>query len=811
MSGRINSLTIRNFRSIRGDINVSLDAPAVLIHGPNGTGKTSLLSAIELGLTGAVASLARFDPEYLTHLPHKLAADAKAYVSIRADETLCEGGDGKIIADGDAIRGSGRLSAAQAWFYTERCYLTQAALGRLLEFYEHQDTRKSDSPLTRLVKEMLGLETLDALIDGLHASGDVRRFREASPQFWTARADAPGINKAAADAQAQFIAARSERDSAETKLQELAGTALGDGEAIASEKVRPVLQRRVVAHENRLGRLARIRRDLNAARAQVSAAADADAGGVRARAEAASAAARQALETWQAGRGDELKALLSAIQIVFPDIPAATSDPAAALDAATKLVGAARDRIRKVAEADDAASKSIAEIKTSIAQGQGRLDAIDRELAGAGGANGELAEALSAISAHIDDEHCPVCGRDFSEMAAGPLEAHVSEEIARLVTAAGRVEALVKDRSATLAAVTEANRRQSDLEGKLLSSERRDALKVEQAQQAEWLNSLLALAAEAVTGSRLIREATQSAQHIASLNGRTSSIAGLRAELGSYAEQLGLPLFADDAPLEAIIESVLAEIGAQETRETSAKATQEQALAMLGTAVSAAHFLVAAEQKLDEAMIAQSESARRRGEADRRIAVARDLMARAQSVRSEQVRRIFNDELNSVWRKLFIRLAPDEEFVPAFALPEVAGRSVEAILETHYRSGGKGGNPRAMLSAGNLNTAALTLFLALHLSVPPNLPWLIIDDPVQSMDDVHIAQFAALLRTLKQHGRQIIIAVHDRQLFDYLTLELSPAFNGDRLITIELGRNADGFTTAPWSLTAFEPDKAIAA
>ena len=96
-----------------------------------------------------------------------------------------------------------------------------------------------------------------------------------------------------------------------------------------------------------------------------------------------------------------------------------------------------------------------------------------------------------------------------------------------------------------------------------------------------------------------------------------------------------------------------------------------------------------------------------------------------------------------------------------------------------------------MLSAGNLNTAALTLFTALHLSVPAKLPWLILDDPVQSMDDVHIAHFAALLRTLsKEHGRQIMIAVHDRQLFEYLRLELSPAFLGDSLLTLELSRGS---------------------
>jgi DNA repair protein SbcC/Rad50 len=92
------------------------------------------------------------------------------------------------------------------------------------------------------------------------------------------------------------------------------------------------------------------------------------------------------------------------------------------------------------------------------------------------------------------------------------------------------------------------------------------------------------------------------------------------------------------------------------------------------------------------------------------------------------------------------------------------------------------------------------------------LPWLVIDDPVQSMDEVHIAQFAALLRTLsKQHSRQVIIAVHEKPLFDYLTLELSPAFRDDRLITIEMGRTASGGTIVNYEPITWKPDTAIAA
>jgi len=117
-----------------------------------------------------------------------------------------------------------------------------------------------------------------------------------------------------------------------------------------------------------------------------------------------------------------------------------------------------------------------------------------------------------------------------------------------------------------------------------------------------------------------------------------------------------------------------------------------------------------------------------------------------------------------------------------------------------------------MLSVGNLNTAALTLFLALHLSAKTHLPWLVIDDPVQSMDEVHISQFAALLRTLaKQHDRQIIVAVHEKPLFEYLALELSPSFDGDSLITIELGRAANGDSLATTQVISWEPDTAVAA
>jgi exonuclease SbcC len=174
------------------------------------------------------------------------------------------------------------------------------------------------------------------------------------------------------------------------------------------------------------------------------------------------------------------------------------------------------------------------------------------------------------------------------------------------------------------------------------------------------------------------------------------------------------------------------------------------------------------------------------------------------------VHRVFTESLNEVWKSVFTRLAPDEEFIPSFGIPSATRKTFDIKVQTTDRDGQAAGPPQMMLSAGNLNTAALSLFLALHLAVAPIVPCLVFDDPVQAMDEVHVAQFAGLIRLLaKQNSRQVVIAVHERELFDYLTLELSPAYEGDELITIELGERAldedEGITRHTWA-----PDPAIA-
>src|SRR5260370_37890084 len=70
MRPRLSFLLLSNFRSVLGEIRVPLDAPIVLIHGPNGSGKTSIITAIELALTGGVDCLRRVDEGYAKYLKH---------------------------------------------------------------------------------------------------------------------------------------------------------------------------------------------------------------------------------------------------------------------------------------------------------------------------------------------------------------------------------------------------------------------------------------------------------------------------------------------------------------------------------------------------------------------------------------------------------------------------------------------------------------------------------------------------------------------------------------------------------------------
>ena len=57
----------------------------------------------------------------------------------------------------------------------------------------------------------------------------------------------------------------------------------------------------------------------------------------------------------------------------------------------------------------------------------------------------------------------------------------------------------------------------------------------------------------------------------------------------------------------------------------------------------------------------------------------------------------------------------------------------------------------------------------------------------------------------------VVVAVHERALFDYLTLALSPAFPGNSLVAVEIARTVGGKALVMPRGFGFDDNRAIAA
>lgn len=135
-------ISISDFRRIEGTRVLPLDAPIVLLHGHNGAGKTSVLSALELALTGDIRSMRRHDPRYTAHLPFHGREFATLSVTV-SDQLGGDRSPERMTVGGSRIEGAPALDSDAAQFYAERCYLDQVSLGQLLDLYQYREGKKS--------------------------------------------------------------------------------------------------------------------------------------------------------------------------------------------------------------------------------------------------------------------------------------------------------------------------------------------------------------------------------------------------------------------------------------------------------------------------------------------------------------------------------------------------------------------------------------------------------------------------------------------------------------------------------------------
>lgn len=792
----IRSIFVSDFRRLEGHRTLPLDAPVVLVHGPNGAGKTSVLSALELALTGDIRSMRRHDPRYTAHLPFHGQEFATLRVEV-AEELAANDEPVTMTVAGSRVDGAPALTREAAQFYTERCYLDQVSLGQLLELYQYREG-KEESALARFVNELLGLEQLDALREGLSDAMDLRRLRKLCEPLAEAESEVQRATTELSAAAKELDVARGALTSSKSELREaMAAVGIASPESENEDSLRRVADLLRSAKLPGGGGSVDLNQAITALGGRVGALASRPSVQLLEEARAATAAASVEYGRWSESHGASIEAWRSDAARLEVD---ASARPAEVIDEELQ-------RIDRTLSRQVELSELVARLEQQLTDDRAALEILEAQLSGAQEQAGSLAEGLAALREHAGNDICPVCDRDFGDVSTVHLVDHIDLKIGELTTQGAQLREFRMQRDARAAQVRRDEHSLGEARAQVWSAAQREAASSRRVALADLGERLHALQPVIASGRELQRqrEAAKSALEEREAAARDADLA--RSEIDRLTRQLG----AASSEPEQLLEVAWRRLADLAAEQLNRRAAHERASEALDQTLQRFERVAALRDAVAEAAERKVVWERRVQEARRRQGVAMAVQEASSKARANIVQRVFTESLNEVWRSVFTRLAPREPFVPAFGLPSSSKTALALTLETvHTSSGVSGGSPQMMLSAGNLNTAALSLFIALHLAVEPLVPCLVLDDPLQSMDEVHVAQFAGLIRVLaKHHGRQVIIAVHERELFQYLALELSPAFPGDELITIELGaRSADedrGVTRHVWS-----PDPAIA-
>ena len=163
-------------------------------------------------------------------------------------------------------------------------------------------------------------------------------------------------------------------------------------------------------------------------------------------------------------------------------------------------------------------------------------------------------------------------------------------------------------------------------------------------------------------------------------------------------------------------------------------------------------------------------------------------------------------EIEPLLQRIFARINPHPSFrVVRFATDVVRGkgRLNTKILDQSEDISSE--SPEAVLSSSQLNALAVSIFLSFNLSLP-NLPLdaALLDDPIQSLDDINLLGLVDLLRRTKDR-RQVIVSTHDARFGRLLSRKLRPANSSQKTNVIELrGWNRTGPEVEQYSI---QPDE----
>jgi DNA repair exonuclease SbcCD ATPase subunit len=290
------------------------------------------------------------------------------------------------------------------------------------------------------------------------------------------------------------------------------------------------------------------------------------------------------------------------------------------------------------------------------------------------------------------------------------------------------------------------------------------------------------------TQARLLTEQQalqQARQNLTSLTERKSRTLQEVEDTRKQFERYGWGGFAENS-------SSLREAALKRQEETAAL---EHALFILESS-SAYDRVAALEKRIKELRDSVDVETANLSRANRRLEAAREINNAAKTVANEVLTEQF-DTVMPLLKELYQRLRPHVDWRE---IETDFGGKVRATLNFIV---GNGKNPKFLFSSGQRRTLGMAFLLAIHISRPwSKLQSLLLDDPVQHIDDYRALNLVEVLSAIRRQGRQIIIAVEDAALADLLCRRLRATSNEGGIrydVMVKANGSSDIETATPLS------------
>ncbi len=681
---RLKSITIEGFRAFGRQATIDLDADVILIQGPNGVGKTSLLDAILWALAGTID---RFEGRGSPVSVYAREGAARVELTMAG-----EGGDVVVLRATDGSKPFLRLRAGgqefeQAAAEQELCNLllphlkdrsgASEALNRVLTrgVYLQQDLVRQfiedDSAAERfaLVSEVIGAG----------AVLDLQAALEKSRRSW---------------ATSTSTFRKEELDPAVLRLAQIDEhlARLADGASIESADARAASEQ---IFQNAVSLLGQSR--LNGEAVPTT-----------------PARLDRFLKTLDSERG-RLERELVVAQTLREQMPELAAAPA---------VDAKEEQLR---EAEANLAREIAENDEAMRVENQRL-ATEREAQVAASDRAQRLATLARLALQGLGDHCPVCEQTHD---VNHTIAHLEE----LIQAASEGSpAMPTDKLGQLLA------QRSDLQ-RVIEKIRADIRKSEnERREAEARRAVvaarladLAIEANDDAGERL-REREEAARFT------LSGLSGLIADgerLSLQVLRLGEQQQREDLAVERV-----------QLQQRAEDATQ-RVIAEEGTHALAGRMIDG-------------------------------LRGASLAVTHKQIA-----EIGPLFQRIYSRIDPH----PTFRVTQIVaglergrGQLDVGISDPDAATRARDAGP--LLSSSQLNSFAVSLFLAMNLALPNlRLGVTVLDDPLQSLDSINLLGLVDVLRRFRAH-RQIIVSTHEERLVGLLQRKLRPVRSGERMVTM---------------------------